>query len=262
MDYSHRRSFHIARLWLLCYVIGVMIRQLTRTSSYSSELFNWNVRCNVKIMPKWDLHLVLMALMRPPFASECDNQGETSDDAIPLKWRTMKTVFLLALASARRRSYIHALSVAPGRCVFSRGNTQRQLMVSFLPEPGFLAESQPPSQALQWISIPGIAHLNPSEAERMLCPVRKLKLYLRDSERIWGRGRQRLFIHCDLRFGGRQESSRIPIYETWHVSLMGCLLWVQWWSHNMSWIQDILSHLHSLRDLYAATDTTFLVRIT
>ena len=60
--------------------------------------------------------------MRPPFASECDNQDETSDDVIPLKWRTMKTVFLIALASARRRSYIHALSVAPGRCVFSRGN--------------------------------------------------------------------------------------------------------------------------------------------
>ena len=34
---------------------------------------------------------------------------------------------------------------------------------------------------------------------------------------------------------------------------MGCLLWVQWWSHNKSWIQDIFSHLHSLHDLYAAT---------
>ena len=36
------------------------------------------------------------------------------------------------------------------------------------------------------------------------------------------------------RFGGRQESSRIPIYETWLISLMGCLRWVQWWSHNKS----------------------------
>ena len=129
-----------------------------------------------RIMPKWDLHLVLLTLMRPPFALESDEQDETSDDVIPLKWRTIKTVFLLALASAtvfassaglrpsatknwarpasfpfrpasfssfpclkifkdefragkfwnlnaktaaRRRSYIHALSVAPGRCVFS-----------------------------------------------------------------------------------------------------------------------------------------------
>ena len=85
-----------------------------------------------RIMPKWDLHLVLLALMRPPFASESDEQDKTSDDIIPLKWQTMKTVFMLALASVSRRSYIHALSVAPGRCVFSRGNTQRQLVVSLL----------------------------------------------------------------------------------------------------------------------------------
>ena len=82
----------------------------------------------------------------------------------------MKTVFLLALASARRRSYLHALSVVAGRCVFSRGATQRQLVVSLLPEPGFLAKNQLLSQALEWITVPGIAHLNPSEAERMLCP--------------------------------------------------------------------------------------------
>ena len=72
------------------------------------------------------------------------------------KWRTMKTVFLLALTSARWRSYLHALSVAPGRCVFSRGNTQRQLMVSLLLEAGFLAKNQLPSQAPQWISMPGL----------------------------------------------------------------------------------------------------------
>ena len=105
-----------------------------------------------RIMPKWDLHLVLLALMRPPFTSECDDQDKTSNEVIPLKWRTMKTVFLLALASARQRFYIHALSAAPGRCVFS--------MVSLLPEPGFLAKNQLrsgkdalPCQAIKAISI-------------------------------------------------------------------------------------------------------------
>ena len=48
--------------------------------------------------------------------------------------------------------------VTPSRCVYSRGNTQRQLMVSLLPEAGFLARNQLPSQAPQWISLPGIAH--------------------------------------------------------------------------------------------------------
>ena len=133
-----------------------------------------------RIMPKWDLHLVLLSLMRPPFTSSEDD-GESSDDVIPLKWRTLKCLFLLALASARRRSYLHALSIAPGRCVFARGNTQRQLVVSLFPEPGFLAKNQLPTQAPEWITVPGIAHLNPTEPERMLCPVRQLKLYIRDS---------------------------------------------------------------------------------
>ena len=80
-----------------------------------------------RIMPKWDLHHVLLSLLRPPFTSHSEEDGEFSDDVIPLKLRTLKCVFLLALASARRRSYPHALSIAPGRCVFTRGNTQRHL---------------------------------------------------------------------------------------------------------------------------------------
>ena len=35
--------------------------------------------------------------------------------------------------------------------------------------------------------------LNPTEPERMLCPVRQLKLYIRDSERIWGG--QSAYVH-------------------------------------------------------------------
>ena len=45
-----------------------------------------------RIMPKWNLHLVLLSLLRPPFASDGDEDGESSDDVIPLKWRTMKCV--------------------------------------------------------------------------------------------------------------------------------------------------------------------------
>ena len=107
-----------------------------------------------RIMPKWHLHLVL-SLQRPPFISQIEVHGESSDDVIPLKWRMLKCVFLLALASARRRSYLHALSIAPGRCVFARGNTQRQLVVSLLPEPGFLTKNQLPTQATNGSRCPG-----------------------------------------------------------------------------------------------------------
>ena len=176
---SHRTSVaSVLRHWVYDPAANPHIKLLIRA-------FQLERPVQRRIMPKWDLHLVLLSLLRPPFASDGDVDGESSDDVIPLKRRTMKCVFLLALALARRRSYLHTLSVAPGRCVFARGNT-RQLVVSLLPEPGFLAKNQLPTQAQEWITVPGIAHLNPTEAERMLCPVRQLKLYLRDSERIRG----------------------------------------------------------------------------
>ena len=200
---SHRTSVaSVLRHWVYDPAADPHIKLLVRA-------FRLERPVQRRIMPEWDLHLVLLSLLRPPFASDGDVDGESSDDVIPLKWWTMKCVFLLALASARWRSYLHALSVAPGRCVFARGNTQRQLVVSLLPEPGFLAKNQLPTQAPEWITMPGIAHLNPTEAERMLCPVRQLKLYIWDSERIRG-GRQRMFIHwnCNIRDIMRSHISR------------------------------------------------------
>ena len=185
---SHRTSVaSVLRHWVYDPAADLHIKLLVRAFRLERP-----VQC--RIMPKWDLHLVLLSLLRLPFTSQSEEDGESSDDVIPLKWRTLKCVFLLALASARRRSYLHALSIEPGRCVFARGNTQRQLVVSLLPEPGFLVKNQLPMQAPEWITVPGIAHLNPTEPEKMLCPVRQLKLYIRDSERIRG-GRQRMFIH-------------------------------------------------------------------
>ena len=177
---SHRTSVaSVLRHWVYDPAADPHIKLLVRA-------FRLERPVQRRIMPKWDLHLVLLSLMRPPFTSQSEDDGESSDDVIPLKWRTLKCLFLLALASARRRSYLHALSIAPGRCVFARGNTQRQLVVSLLPEPGFLAKNQLPTQAPEWITVPGIAHLNPTEPERMLCPVRQLKLYIRDSKSIRG----------------------------------------------------------------------------
>ena len=157
------------------------------------------------------------------------------------------------------------------------------------------------------------------EPERMLYPVRQLKLYIQDSEIIQGGWRQRMFIHwnrsireimrshisrwivetvketytqadrqydqvtahevrallhgrttvrwlyltsCQRLFGGHLGSSRTRTWATWPVLLRACRHWVQWWSHNTSWIQDIFTHLHSLHDLYAATAMTFLMKNT
>ena len=53
-----------------------------------------------KIAPKWNLSLFLQPLLKPPFEPI---------HAWDLKSLTLKTVFLVALASGRRRSEIHAL---------------------------------------------------------------------------------------------------------------------------------------------------------
>ena len=50
-------------------------------------------------IPSWDLFLVLLALTKPPF--------EPFKDA-PLKILTFKTVFLMTLASGRRRGEVYA----------------------------------------------------------------------------------------------------------------------------------------------------------
>ena len=143
---SHRTSVaSVLRHWVYDPAAEPHIKRLIRA-------FRLEGPVQRRTMPKWDLHLVLSSLLKLPFTSECDIQEEFSDDVIPLKWRTMKTVFLLALASTWKLygpscSYLHALSVSAGRCVLSRGATQRQLVVSLLPEPGFLAKNQLPSQA-------------------------------------------------------------------------------------------------------------------
>ena len=103
------------------------------------------VQC--RLMPKWDLHLVLSSLLKPPFASMCDIQGEC-----------------------------HSLQM----CVRKREHPTSTPGISFGGTCVPCEESTTITGSPEWISIPGIAHLNPFEAERMLWPVRQLKLHLRD----------------------------------------------------------------------------------
>ena len=87
---SHRTSVaSVLRHWVYDPAADPHIKLLVRAFQLERP-----VQC--RIMPKWDLHLVLLSLMRPPFTSQSEDDGESSDDVIPLKWRTLKCVFLLA----------------------------------------------------------------------------------------------------------------------------------------------------------------------
>ena len=114
---------------------------------------------------KWSLRIVLNYLAKSPFEhmSKCS-----------LENLTLKTVFLVALASVRCRSEIHALSVLDECFRFAPNLTP----VWLLTEPGFLSKTQKPGKAPAKIVIKSLAqHVVKDLPDYTLCPVRALKAY-------------------------------------------------------------------------------------
>ncbi len=133
------------------------------------------------LSPKWDLSCVLWSLSKAPY--------EPLDQA-SLQYLTWKTAFLLTMASAKRRSEIHALSVEEGHIRFNDSNGS----VTLLCQPGFLAKTQLPSVASSPFTIPSLsASCGRDEPDRTLCPVRALKFYLARVKSFRG-NRKRLFL--------------------------------------------------------------------
>ena len=133
--------------------------------------------------PKWSLKIVLNYLLKEPFEhiSKCS-----------LENLTLKTVFLVTLASGRRRSEIHALSVDPECFRFSPNLSQ----VSLLTEPGFLSKTQKTSKMPAKIVIQSLAkHVGHDLPDYALCPVRAPKAYKdKTKSEAVRKNRKRLFI--------------------------------------------------------------------
>ena len=131
------------------------------------------------VSPKWNLSCVLWSLTKPPYEPML---------SASLLNTSVKTVFLLAFASAKRRSELHALSMDEGSLRFSKDSVTLHL------EPGFLPKTQVPNKLPAPIVIPSLDRLcGPNDKDRLLCPVRALKFYLERSKgsRL---SRKRLFI--------------------------------------------------------------------
>jgi integrase len=124
-----------------------------------------------RFFPTWDLARVLRSLLHPPY--------EPLHDA-PLALLTQKTVFLLALASGSRRGEIAAWSRAPRHVQFA----DRLSAVSLLPSVEFRAKTQKPHEASRPVEIPALS-IAGSEIERLQCPVRALKIYLKRTEPLF-----------------------------------------------------------------------------
>ena len=127
-----------------------------------------------RVLPKFDINLVLWQLLKPPFT----NNTSTSDRHIPLDIFVYKTAFLLALACGSRSSEIHAFSRAPGSLTRERkqgGGT----VLGIRTFPGFLAKNSRPDHVPTVLKIPSMFQLvGAQEPERFWCPVRALDIYI------------------------------------------------------------------------------------
>ena len=134
------------------------------------------------LAPKWDLAFVLTHIGKAPF--------EPLDKA-SLFYLSVKTVFLVTLATARRVSEVHALSIDSDHLSFS--NLDGSLILRT--QVGFLAKNQLPSRAPDSIIIPRLSNYccKSDNLNRMLCPVRAVKIYLNKTKSL-RKHRKRLFI--------------------------------------------------------------------
>ena len=101
----------------------------------------------------------------------------------------IKTAFLLALATAKRCSEIHALAMDANHLRFSQADDS----VSLIVQTGFLAKNQLLSICPDPIVIHNLARTCKREhLDRLLCPIRAFKFYLKMTS-SYHQNRTRLF---------------------------------------------------------------------
>ena len=115
--------------------------------------------------PAWDVSLVLQSLMGAPYEllRTCEE-----------RFLAQKTLFLLALASAKRIGELNALS-------YRVSHTRDWGEVSFAFVTGFVAKTQDPSSLaprFEGFSVPALPNARKNRNGRLLCPVRAVKVYL------------------------------------------------------------------------------------
>lgn len=143
--------------------------------------------------PSWRLNLVLKALCRPPFEPLASCQ---------VKVLTFKTLFLVALVSARRVSELRALSVNTELCIFQRDS------VTLRPDPVFVPKVNSVFHSSQDIVLPSFCPdpKNSRERELHCLDVRRaLSFYLERTKVI--RKTESLFVSFQQSSIGKQVST-------------------------------------------------------
>ncbi len=162
-------------------------------------------------VPPWDLEVVLKTLSQPPF------EPLTS---VGLKELSLKTILLLALASAKRIGDLHAFSVSSDCIRFG----PRDCSVTLRPRLGYVPKSLSTSFRSQTVSLSALAaELSSSQranAQAAVCPVRALRIYIDRSASF--RQSDQLFV-C---YGGSTKGRAVSKNKDCHTGL-----WTLSWRH-------------------------------
>ena len=114
------------------------------------------------LLPAWSLPAVLKVLASAPFEPL----------HIASLRLTLKTAFLVAIASGHRVSSLQALCVDPGHLCWEASG------VRLFHRPGFIAKNQSMTSGSVEIFLPAIFTLSSVEEDKVWCPVRALKWYV------------------------------------------------------------------------------------
>ena len=189
-----------------------------------------------KIAPQWNLSLVLQALVKPPFEPI---------HSIELKFLTLKMVFLVALASGRRRSEIHAL------CYDSHHfrQNQDQSVLTLYPDLDFVAKSRSLEAVAEPVKIKAFTVVGIHDFDRRLCPVCSLLQYRKfTSASACRQGRKKLLISYKPSF---TEEIKKATISSWIVKLIHLAYSMEGKNPGVLELHKVIAH--EVRALSAST---------
>ncbi len=142
------------------------------------------------LVPSWDLPSVLSALRGAPFEPL---------QSVELKFLSLKTVLLLALATVKRVGDLQAFSVDDSCLEFGPADSH----VVLRPRPGYVPKVPTMPFRDQVVNLQALPREEADPAIALLCPVRALRIYVDRTQSF--RTSEQLFV-C---FGGQQKGRAV-----------------------------------------------------
>ncbi|KAL0185479.1 hypothetical protein M9458_021176, partial [Cirrhinus mrigala] len=142
------------------------------------------------LVPSWDLSVDLLGLRGPPFEPLA---------SVELKFLSLKTALLTALASIKRVGDLQAFSVNEACLEFGPADSH----VVLRPWPGYVPKVPTTPFRDQVVNLQALPPEEADPALALLCPVRALRLYVDRTRRF--RRSEQLFVY----FGGQQKGNAV-----------------------------------------------------